>query len=248
MSTTNISIAMSDYFKLLSDPEFTLGSNPDSNGHIHLDVRRKNLPEVRQKLIEAGLGPHDFTFDEGNTNLHMPDEHLSYFTKNPKEQMGFWNVIKEECIKLGVFGYLEEEWGIEQLLKDNPKFNENIKFPFKLKLKKLSSEFGPKFREQEVHFVFDADEVDPRLFETLHAAGMYSVLLVKPTHRLRVMTMQGTKLQLSQLIPPLISYLKSAGGYTKGEFIIETILDYQYLGGIMAEELPLVIDKIEFEA
>jgi hypothetical protein len=229
-----------DYLNSHSNLNHTL-----QQGHIHLDVRKKNTPAVRSKLIEAGLKPHDFTLNEGSTNLHMPEEHLSFFSQQPDILEDFWSTIVSAAHNLGVHGYLEKEWAHEYTFEVDTDFNASIPFPFQLELTSLATNYGPKFREQELHFVYNENDSDPRLTDTLHNAGFYSVILDKDSgKRLRVMTAQGTKSQMNIIIPNLVDYLSAVGGFSDGEFILETVTGYEYLGGITAEQLPDVIAKI----
>jgi hypothetical protein len=182
--------------------------------HIHIDAHQ--LAHQFEELLLENLGFCNTDFaghPEGALHFETP-RHLTYKTKDPKNFKAVFDAItsylKENTE--AITGYVEGEYiPIDIDIEEQP-FDPSIPVPCQFELTNLAE---GTFREDEIHVTLDRDRSDPRLINNLRSMGFFSAYMDKSFGTVEILTAQGTRQMIQQLLSQVLNYLKLAGGAIK---------------------------------
>lgn len=194
-----------------------------SEFHIHVDAHK--LTHEFECLLLESLGFYSTDFaghPDGALHFETP-RHLTYKTKDPKSFKTVFDAIaaylKENTE--AITGYVEGEYiPLDIDIEENP-FDPSIPVPCQFELTNLAS---GSFREDEIHVTLDRDRSDPRLINNLRSMGFFSAYMDKSFGTVEILTAQGTRQIVQQLLAQVLDYLKTAGGAIKCSVKEERIL------------------------
>jgi hypothetical protein len=182
--------------------------------HIHIDAHQLAHQFEDKLLQELGFANTDFAgHPEGVLHFETP-RHLTYKTKDAKTFKTVFDAIADYLKENteSITGYVEGEYiPLDIDLEEQP-FDPTIPVPCKFELTTLAT---GTFREDEIHVTLDRDRSDPRLIDNLRSMGFFSAYMDKSFGTVEILTAQGSKQNVQQLLSKVLSYLKAAGGAVK---------------------------------
>ncbi len=187
------------------------GSHNVGEFHIHIDAHQLAHQFEDKLLQELGFANTDFAgHPEGVLHFETP-RHLTYKTKDAKT---FKTVFDAIAIYLqenteAITGYVEGEYIPLDIDIEEKSFDPSIPVPCQFELTNL---VAGTFREDEIHVTLDRDRSDPRLINNLRSMGFFSAYMDKSFGTVEILTAQGTRQIVQQLLTQVLNYLKSAGG------------------------------------
>ncbi|GEM_PF-1212508 len=168
-----------------------------------------------------GCGEHDVTFPDTSSFLYA------------KSAIGFTGYIEGEYVKS------------DEVLGEHYSYT-GLPVPFRITRRRLLGHgHCEPFRQTELHLVIDKDESDPRLIKGLLDAGLYGAYVRKTDHTPLVLTAQGFVKDIEPLIEALRRYVNEAGGAVGCTLKEERALRFG-LVGVMPEDLPEIVDRVEY--
>ncbi|BAZ50604.1 hypothetical protein NIES4103_32210 [Nostoc sp. NIES-4103] len=219
-----------------SNPSTVLGEF-----HIHIDAQRLANP-FEKFLTEQQFWNSDFSGHPEGLAHCPPKKHLTKKTKNVQEFRGSFDAIVDylQDNSEDIEGYIEAEYVPVDVEIEEIPFNPAIEIPFKLQLSSLTP---GTFRQDELHITLSRAESDPRLINSLRNMGFYSVFMEKTFGEVEIFTAQGTCQMIRQILPRVITYLKTAGGAVKCSVKEERIIKWWMSSPDLI--LPAVIKTVE---
>jgi hypothetical protein len=179
--------------------------------HIHVDAQEIESELEFSLLHQLHFNTTDFSgHPEGALHFETP-KHLTYKTQDIQSFRKTFGTIldKLEHSPKSLTGYVEGEYiPIDIDLEEKP-YNHNIPVPCRWELDMLPNKI---FREDELHITLDKNLSDQRLIENLRSMGFFSAYMEKPYGTAEILTVQGTRKMIKQLLMHILPYLKSAGG------------------------------------
>ena len=105
----------------------------------------------------------------------------------------------------------------------------------------LSVQFDPI--DDEIHITLDREKSDSRLIQSLRSMGFFSAYMDKPSgSKVEILTVQGTRQQIQEILPELIMYLQQAGGAVNCSIKEERII--RWWTSSKGVSLPPVIESV----
>jgi hypothetical protein len=180
-----------------------------STFHIHVDAAKISAP-FEDYLAETGFVRTDFAgHPEGAEGFEAPN-HLTLKLYDAAEfRKKFDEVATKARMTEGIRGYLEGEFiPVDQEIEDRP-YRTGVDAPFRVTSQPIVQ---GSFRETEIHITLDRDRSDPRLLASLSEMGFFSAYMHKSYGVAQIFTVQGSRTEIGQLLPRLLTYLESCGG------------------------------------
>lgn len=194
-----------------------------SEFHIHVDAHQLTSEFENLLLQHLNFCNTDFAgHPEGALHFETP-RHLTYKTKDAKNFKTVFDAIADYLKENteAITGYVEGEYiPLDIDIEENP-FDPSIPVPCQFELTNLAA---GTFREDEIHVTLDRDRSDPRLINNLRSMGFFSAYMDKSFGTVEILTAQGTRQMVQQLLSQVLNYLKSAGGAIKCSVKEERIL------------------------
>ncbi|MCB9808877.1 hypothetical protein H6776_00570 [Candidatus Nomurabacteria bacterium] len=211
--------------------------------HIHSDSHTATPQDFIKHWKDLGGFEANFLHEHDPNRVHFePFEHATIKTSEKKIFAELWESVCKKAGTTGFKGYLEGEYiPMDELLNFKPFLS--LPKPFLVKRRKLTLEEG--FRESELHLTFHDEISDSRAIDMLYEMGMYGTLSPKHDGVYRVLTIQGSRKQIREVIPPLKKYVLESGGLWRATLKIEDIIRYQIFNA-EPKDLPEVVDTIEY--
>ncbi|NQZ84766.1 MAG: hypothetical protein HRU03_03525 [Nanoarchaeales archaeon] len=205
--------------------------------HIHVDAKVISK-QLERELIKQKLFKHDFLKN---------DEPSVYQSFNPvRHYTNRYIELKQIIQKDNNFeGYLEAEYIITNIKIKEKKFDNSIKFPFKIKRRTLSSQRNEKFRETEFHLTMNYDKSNKKLIRKLLESGLYPAYMLKENYTSIIFTIQGNKKEINKLYQQTKKYLEFAGGAVNCSIKKELAIRYLVVK-LNPEDMPEIADKVEY--
>lgn len=179
--------------------------------HIHVDATSLE-PAFEDYLIRSlGFWRSDFSHQFADDDGFEPTHHLTQKPPTSVEfQRLFRHVVDFATEHQGAMrGYIEGEFiAVDEDLEEKP-FDASIEPPLAFTLTALPQGL---FRESEIHISLDKDRSDPRLRRALKDMGFFAGFIPKPYGVAQVLTVQGSRKHVEEILPPLLDYLRAAGG------------------------------------
>jgi hypothetical protein len=186
-------------------------SHSASEFHIHIDAHQLAQGFEDFLLGDLGFWNTDFSgHPVGVLHFETP-RHLTYKTKDAKN---FKTVFDNVTAYLkgrpdDISGYVEGEFiPLDINIKEKP-FDPTVPVPCQFELTTLAA---GTFREDEIHITLDRDRSDPRLIDNLRSMGFFSAYMDKSFGTVEILTAQGTRQIIQQLLSQVLTYLNTAGG------------------------------------
>ena len=229
---------------ITTDPNFSKQNSltPKSQFHIHVDAHKLS-PEFEKILLNT----HNFTntdfsgHPEGVLHFETP-RHLTYKTQDGKTFNTLFNDLIDylENHPQAIEGYVEgESIPLDLDLPEKP-FNPDIAIPYQFNLKTLTP---GTFREDEIHITLEREKSDPNLIQSLRSMGFFSAYMDKPSgSKVEILTVQGTRQQIQEILPELIMYLQQAGGAVNCSIKEERIIRWWTSSADI--QLPPVVNSV----
>jgi hypothetical protein len=179
--------------------------------HIHIDASWIAAAVEDALVREHGFAAMDFDLNNSKPPCYAPERHLTrkVFAANEFKQ-AFNNVERIAETTRSIRGYIEGEFVA---------LNETIEGRSYDPAARLGVRFGWRelqpgtFRESEVHITFRRSPPDDRLERSLLDAGFFAVLLPKADGMAKVFTAHGSRRDIRTLVPPVLDFLRAAGGF-----------------------------------
>jgi hypothetical protein len=179
-----------------------------SEFHIHIDAKQLS-DGLERTLLRLGFEHRPFLREADETS-YAPDHHLTLKTEDPVRFRHAFDRIRHEAESSdGMDGYIEGEYVPFDESLPNRNFNPSVAVPFRVDLVPLPP---GNFRQSEIHVTFDRDRSDPRLKEVLRAMGFVPASAPKPYGMDKIYTVQGSRAEISLLLPVLRAFLIRVGG------------------------------------
>ena len=180
-----------------------------SNFHIHVDAFEISR-EFVNALTQCGFYRSDFAGHPEGVEGFEPPHHLT-LKLNDGEQFRahFQSVVTNAKADQSLRGYVEGEFIAEDVQIEEKPFCESVRIPFRIAQKNLPQ---GQFRESEIHVTLDRDRSHPKLIEALTSMGFFAAYIPKTYGVAEIFTIQGSRLAISELLPELLTFLRSAGG------------------------------------
>jgi len=178
---------------------------------IHADLEGTCSPGFVAALKALGFYDDRFIHPEGGRTPFVPLCHLTIRPANGSEQRQLFQKARDLAISYGkeVEGYLESE--VAHVISGfaEMEFNPSVRL-----LAKVETTFLPAgcFREDEIHVQFDKDRTHPRIAQEFQGAGWRQAFCPEEYGTGDIWTVQGTRLQIEELLPMTLSYLNQVGG------------------------------------
>jgi Asp-tRNA(Asn)/Glu-tRNA(Gln) amidotransferase C subunit len=179
--------------------------------HVHIDAQQ--MASEFEAFVIDSLGFYNTDFSghpEGALHFETP-KHLTYKTKDAKAFKETFDRI-EDHLKQNpnlLTGYVEGEYiPLDIEIAETP-FNQDVPVPCKWDLQRLPAGV---FREDEVHVTLDRDRSHPELIQSLRKMGFFSAYMNKSYGTAEILTVQGSRTKIQQLLSMILPYLKNAGG------------------------------------
>jgi hypothetical protein len=206
--------------------------------HIHVDASWLDDSFARYLVETLSFTRQDFLPTTGVS--FAPEYHLTKkMNSGHLFQEVFDDVVTRAKATHGMTGYLEGEYvAVDKTIATQVLENTVEATPFRLDLRPL--ERGT-FRESEVHVTLDMQSSDPTVLHALTNAGMFSAYSRKPYGVAQTLTAQGTRKQVSTLLPVVLNFLEK-NRVSRCSVKEERILDWWISGEDVV--LPPVIDQI----
>jgi hypothetical protein len=179
--------------------------------HIHIDAHQ--MASEFEAFVIDSLGFYNTDFSghpEGALHFETP-KHLTYKTKDAKAFKETFDQIEDRLKQnpASLTGYVEGEYIPLDIDIDEMPFNQDVPAPCKWDLKRLPD---GEFREDEVHVTLDRDRSHPELIRSLRQMGFFSAYMDKPYGTVEILTVQGSRNTIQQLLSVILPYLKNVGG------------------------------------
>ena len=215
--------------------------------HIHVDAKVISK-QLERELIKQKLFKHDFLKND-ETSVYQSFNPVRHYTNRFIEYKEFnesWNKLKQIIQKDNNFeGYLEAEYIITNIKIKEKKFDNSIKFPFKIKRRTLSSQRNEKFRETEFHLTMNYNKSNKKLITKLLESGLYPAYMLKENYTSIIFTIQGYKKEINKLYQQTKKYLEFAGGAVNCSIKKELAIRYLVVK-LNPEDMPEIADKVEY--
>jgi len=209
--------------------------------HIHIDAQTLSNSFENFLIETQKFWNSDFSGSPEEFSHRPPKIHLTKKTKYAQElRESFHEIvsyIKDNPKSLE--GYVEAEYIPVDIDIEEKFFNPKIEIPLKIQ---TSSLFPGTFRQDEIHITLLRESSDPRLINCLRSMGFYSVYMEKPFGEVEIFTAQGTRRVIGQVLPHIITYLRTAGGARKCSVKEERIISWWASSSEIS--LPDVISSI----
>jgi hypothetical protein len=179
--------------------------------HIHIDAQEMDVSFEAFVVETLGFSNTDFSgHPEGALHFETP-KHLTYKTKDAKKFKETFDTIETQLKETPelLTGYVEGEYIPLDLDISAEPFNPEIPTPCKWELGMLPAGV---FREDEVHVTLDRDRSNPQLIQSLRSMGFFSAYMDKSYGTAEILTAQGSRSTIQQLLSIILPYLKTAGG------------------------------------
>jgi hypothetical protein len=210
---------------------------------IHIDALTLTA-DFENYLKDQGFWRSDFSGHPEGAEAYEPPNHLTQKTVMSSEFRALFDkVLSYVKTHNAMKGYIEGEFiALDQEIEERP-FNPSVKPPFTLR-----TTFLPPgtFRQDEIHIAVSRDESDPRLLRNLMEMGLFAAYIPKPWGIEEVFTAQGLRKDIDAILPPLMEYLKNAGGSVHCSIKEERVADWWLSEAGL--RLPPVIGSIEWKA
>lgn len=207
--------------------------------HFHVDGIEVS-PEFERFLLDEGCFKFRFENNPAGIPRYAPLVPFTCKFTQKTDFKQFWERAEERSKMAGAFdGYIEGEFLSEDRPLEAKPFDASVPIPFRATQRRLAP---GTFRDCEIHVAYDYRRSAPRLTEALLEMGFFFALLRKPSGVTTVLTIQGDKHQISELVAPTAEYLSTAGGAVDGSFKVERIVAWS----LSRKDVPLppVIDSI----
>jgi hypothetical protein len=180
--------------------------------HIHVDAVTVT-PLFEEYLSQAGFVRTDFAgHPEGAEGFEAPNHLTLKLSDSEVFRKTFDDVVARASSTSGIRGYVEGEFiPLDQDLADRP-YQPGVPAPFKVESRPISA---GSFRETEIHITLDSERSDSRLLASLTEMGFFSAYMRKSYGVAQIFTVQGSRSQVNELLPRLVTYLQSCGGTAK---------------------------------
>ena len=205
--------------------------------HIHVDaIEIEDSFEAFLNMLNFSRS--DFCGHREGLAHFEPPNHFTFKCQDGKTFRNIYDQLFQYCrTHTPLKGYLEAEFvPIDLDLPEKP-YN-HFPIPFVAELEPLNS----GFRESEIHITLDSKRSEPQLLSQLLEMGFFSAFIQKQYGVAEVFTLQGTKRQISDILPIVKSWLIKSGGAKncslKEERIIEWWVSHDSL------DLPPIIKSI----
>jgi hypothetical protein len=179
--------------------------------HIHIDAQEMDESFETFVVEKLGFSNTDFSgHPEGALHFETP-KHLTYKTKDAKKFKDTFDTLEMHLKATPelLMGYVEGEYiPLDLEIREEP-FNSGIQTPCKWELGMLPAGV---FREDEVHVTLDRDRSNPQLIQSLRSMGFFSAYMDKSYGTAEILTAQGSRNTIQQLLSIILPYLKTAGG------------------------------------
>jgi len=181
-----------------------------SNFHIHVDAFEL-APNFERFLVETcGFYRSDFAGHPEGVEGFEPPHHLTWKVRDGDEFRACFDQVVSRAKHTGAMrGYVEGEFIAADLDITARSFDADIAAPFQIEKTPLAP---GGFRESEVHITLDRDRSDPRLLGALTQMGFFAAYIPKPYGIAEIFTAQGSRSDVSRLLPATVDFLKAAGG------------------------------------
>lgn len=209
--------------------------------HIHIDAHQLSPVFENLLLTEYNFYDTDFSGHPKGVPHYETPRHLTYKTQNGKTFNNLFNTLTDylKHHPNAIKGYVEgEAIPLDLDIPETP-FNSDIPIPYQFNLKPLSA---GTFREDEIHITLDREKSDPRLIKSLRSMGFFSAYMDKLSAKVEILTIQGTRQQIQEILPKLIMYLQQAGGSVGCSIKEERII--RWWTSSLDIQLPPVIQSI----
>jgi len=179
--------------------------------HIHVDATSLDRAFEEHLVRTLGFWRSDFSHQFADDDGFEPAHHLTQKPATSVEfQRLFDGVVKFATTHPGALrGYVEGEFIALDEDIDEKAYDPSIPPPFSVSLTRLA--LGA-FRETEIHISLDKDHSDPRLCRALKEMGFFAGFIPKSYGVAEVLTVQGSREHVRQILPPVLDFLRSAGG------------------------------------
>jgi hypothetical protein len=177
--------------------------------HIHVDAAELDS-SFESYLAQAGFIRTDFAgHPEGADGFEAPN-HLTLKLSEAAEFRKKFNEVEQQASATkGIRGYLEGEFiPVDREVEDRP-YQAGVNIPFRVTNRPIAR---GEFRETEIHITLDRDRSDSRLLASLSGMGFFSAYMRKSYGVAQIFTVQGSRVEIDQLLPQLVHYLETCGG------------------------------------
>lgn len=217
-------------------------SNTTSQFHIHIDAYKLSRNFEKFLLKNSKFWNSNFSGHPEEVLHYETPIHLTLKIQDGKQFKSIFNNILEylEENPNSIEGYVEGEYIPLDIDIEEKSFNPEVKIPCEFNLKSLDS---GTFREDEIHITLNRDKSDPRLINSLRSMGFFSAYMDKQSGPVEILTVQGTRKMIQEILPKILIYLKETGGAVgcsvKEEIIVRWWVSSPEL------RLPPIVNSIE---
>ncbi len=177
--------------------------------HIHVDAQFLSPADGKMLIDRFGFEENNFTGHPANIIHFEPNQHYTFKCTNGQEFDKTFRATQQFLARTDMRGYLEGEYIPTDLDITPGPFNPEVPLSLKIGLTQLPPD---SFRATELHVVLDKDRSDPCLIEHLCQTGLYGAYLPKSYGTALVLTAQGSRVLVGEVLRVLTIYLQAAGG------------------------------------
>jgi hypothetical protein len=187
--------------------------------HLHIDAHEASAAFI-DKACAQGFQASNFSGHPSGQDRYEPVFHLTRKIDNGRAFREAFIAMRSLAESNPDFdGYIEGEYIAADIRLPEKPFNAHIPIPFRASLTELTPR---SFRQSEIHITMTRDS-DATLLERLREMGFFGAFLEKPWGSAIVLTMQGTRRMVAQIMPMVQSYLSRAGGASHASLMEERI-------------------------
>jgi hypothetical protein len=195
-----------------------------SGFHIHIDALALSDDFEKYLTKELGFWRSDFSGHPDGAKAYEPPNHLTQKVTTSKEfRVLFDEVVSYAKTQNAMKGYIEGEFiALDKNIRECS-FDASVQPPFRVQTTFL---LPGTFRESEIHITLSRDRSDPHLLRSLMEIGLFAAYLPKSYGTAEIFTVQGSKEQIRNILPPLMEYLERAGGAVECSIKEERVADW----------------------
>jgi hypothetical protein len=209
--------------------------------HIHIDAAWIAAGFENALLRDYGFYAMDFDHGSADDSGHAPERHMTLKIFDPVGFKATFDAVTSLARSSGgMRGYIEGEFvSLNETIVGGPLESQAV-LPFRFSTRPLAD---GSFRESEVHVTFRRNAPEAAVRAVLQGAGFFSAVLPKPDGMAQVFTAQGSRRDIARIIPPVLDFLRSVGGFELVKVKEERIARWWMSSPDFP--LPPVIDRIE---
>jgi len=208
--------------------------------HVHVDATELDPAVERSLQVDFGFEVTDFCGHIPGLPHFEPDHHLTLKCEDGAEYRRRFAETVSFLSSSRMRGYLEGEYVASDVDLEARPFQPSAKLDFRLALRRLPP---GQFRSSEIHITMDRDRSDPRLIQILAEGGFFAAYLPKSYGTAVVLTAQGDRATIGELMPMVHRFLANAGGAVTCSVMEERVVGWWASDDSV--ELPPVVAAID---